>query len=553
MKKTVEMDFSDDRLLAIAADMLDEHNLIGALKMLNKNGELNYDDDRSFMLYAEIFDDMQLCERSINYWFRYIDEAPDGDMAEAYEGLAVNFMNMDNEHFAAYYYNKLLMETEELSAESRREIIDNFLRREENPLRFAWPPEKADYSAEINRGVEYMRARHYDKAVEEFDKVEEGSPRYFSARNYIAMCNIICDKAEEAEAECLSVLQKKPNDVQALTTLAAVKTEQKKAEEGRQLALKLVGLNASEPDDMYKIATVCCENKLHEEAFGLFSRLEGDFAYDTTVLYFKAVSAYNSGHFEECFEAFDRLLAINPDAVVARYYLLRAHENVDSGREEEFSYFYRLPQELRESSLEFLSSYYSLSTRGARRLERDVDVLECIKWCFDETENSDDNRLHYIAALCAVKAGFDDYIRGLLLDAFLSDTLKIAVLHALCERNEDNQFGVVICNIYKSVDIYELNIGRAKRKNFLSAYASLVSRFGILDEDYSGRFCGAAERVYRGMAKAGILADSANGRALTAAIFAVSGVREAEVPAGDVCGFFDADRAVFDRITEAIK
>ena len=349
MKKTVEMDFSDDRLLAIAADMLDEHNLIGALKMLNKNGELNYDDDRSFMLYAEIFDDMQLCERSINYWFRYIDEAPDGDMAEAYEGLAVNFMNMDNEHFAAYYYNKLLMETEELSAESRREIIDNFLRREENPLRFAWPPEKADYSAEINRGVEYMRARRYDKAVEEFDKVEEGSPRYFSARNYIAMCDIICDKAEEAEAECLSVLQKKPNDVQALTTLAAVKTEQKKAEEGRQLALKLVGLNASEPDDMYKIATVCCENKLHEEAFGLFSRLEGDFAYDTTVLYFKAVSAYNSGHFEECFEAFDRLLAINPDAVVARYYLLRAHENVDSGREEEFSYFYRLPQELRES------------------------------------------------------------------------------------------------------------------------------------------------------------------------------------------------------------
>ena len=37
MSKTEEIDFSDERLLAIAADMLDDHNLIGALKILNKN------------------------------------------------------------------------------------------------------------------------------------------------------------------------------------------------------------------------------------------------------------------------------------------------------------------------------------------------------------------------------------------------------------------------------------------------------------------------------------------------------------------------------------
>ena len=82
------------------------------------------------------------------------------------------------------------------------------------------------------------------------------------------------------------------------------------------------------------------------------------------------------------------------------------------------------------------------------------------------------------------------------------------MLHDICERNEDNQFGVVICNIYKCVDIYALNIGRSKRKYFLSAYSVLVSRFGILDEDYSGRFCGAAERLYKNMAKKGLLANA---------------------------------------------
>lgn len=553
MSKTEEIDFSDERLLTLAADMLDDHNLIGALKILNKNAELNFSDDRAYMLYAEIFDDMELYERSINYWFRYLDEAPEGDLADAYEGLAVDFMNIDNEHFAAYYYNKLLMETDDLSPESRREIIDNFLRREENPLKFAYPPEIADYSAEMSRGVDFMRSQQYDKAVAEFDKVEEGNPRYLSARNYIAMCNVICDKAEEAEAECRAILSKKPDDVQALTTLAAVKTEQKKADEGRELAYRLVSLGATNPDDIYKIATVCCENKLHAEAFELFSKLEGEFSYDTTVLYFKAIAACNSGHFQEGMAAFDKLLTINPDAVVARYYMLRARENRDSGRQEEFSYFYRLPQDMRESSLDFLSEYYRLSNRAARRLAKDVDVLECIKWSFDETENSDDNQLHYVAAMCAVKAGCDDFLRGLLLNAFISDSLKIAVLHDLCARNEDNQFGVVICNIYKCVDIYALNIGRAKRKNFVAAYSVLVSRFGILDEDYSGRFCGAAERLYKAMSNQGILAKSANLHALAAAMFTLSGVREADVPASDVCGFFDADKAAYDEILEATK
>ena len=135
MSKTEAMDFSDDRLLALAAEKLDEHNLIGALRLLNKNSALNFPDDRSFMLYAEIYDDMELYEKSVNKWFRYMDEAPEGDLADAYEGLAVNYMNLDNEHFAAYYYNKLLVATDDLSPESRREIIDSFLKKQENPLK----------------------------------------------------------------------------------------------------------------------------------------------------------------------------------------------------------------------------------------------------------------------------------------------------------------------------------------------------------------------------------------------------------------------------------
>ena len=88
MKKTVKLDLSSDRLIAVAADLVDEHKYINALKMLNKNAELNGNDEDSYMLYAEIFDDLELFESCVNYWYKFMDCNSSGDLSEAYEGLA---------------------------------------------------------------------------------------------------------------------------------------------------------------------------------------------------------------------------------------------------------------------------------------------------------------------------------------------------------------------------------------------------------------------------------------------------------------------------------
>ena len=546
------MDYSDDRLLGLSASLIDEHNYIGALKILNKNAEINYNDADSYRLYAEIFDDIGLPERSINSWFRCLDNEPE-DVSEPFEGLAVGYMSLDNDNVAAYYYNKLLAETEDMSHETRREIVDRFFRKKNDPLKMAYPTNIADYSDQIERGLKLMNEREYDKAVEQFEEVAEDNPRYFAARNYIAMCRIIDSKCEEAEAECLAILQKKPDDVQALSTLAAVKSEQHLAEEGAALARKLLSLNVTEPDDIYKIATVCCENNMHAEAYDMFCKLEGELKYDTTVLYFKAISAYNCGNFSASYDAFDTLLTIEPNAVVARYYYNLARENERNGIEETLGYFYRLPQEMREESLVSLTRVCQLSSRASAKAAKEDSLLNCIKWVFDELESYDDNHLQFVAVICAVRGRHDDYLRELLLDAFIADGVKMTALQELCLRNQDNQFGIVLCNIYNCVDIYELHIGRTKRKNFVMAYALLVSRFGVLDEDYSARFCGAAERLYEALAKKSSLALSDDSRALVSAMFALSAIKEAAITPNDICSFFDADRAKFDAIMEKIK
>ena len=250
MKKTVNIDLSSDRLLAIASDMVDDHDYIGALKMLNKNAETSFSDEDAYMLYAEIFDDIGLYEKCVNSWFKYIDCTLSDDLGEAYEGLAVAFMNLGNEHHSAYYYNKLLKDSEGLDAEMRREIMDSFLVRDKNPLKFVYPPELADCSDVIAEGIDKMKQGEYDKAVEEFEAVGEGNKDYIAARNYIAMCKIISDKFDEAEEECLNLLKTYPDNVQALTTLAAVKTEKKEYDESKKLAKRLLRLDITDTDEL---------------------------------------------------------------------------------------------------------------------------------------------------------------------------------------------------------------------------------------------------------------------------------------------------------------
>lgn len=548
MAKILGMDLSDDRLISIAADLVDNHNYIGALKMLNKNAGLSGNDEDSLMLYAEIFDDMGLYEKCVNGWFKYMDNSDLIDINECYEGLAMCYMNLGNEHFAAYYYNKLLMETDELDADAREDILRSFLSEGENCLKFAYPPAIADCSEIFKSGIGYMKEGKFELACEVFEKVHEENPKFASARNYIAMCKIISDKTEEAEQECLAILKRKPDDVQALTTLAAVKTEQQKSDEALSLANKLLNLNTTDSDDIYKIATVCCENKLHKQAYDMFCRLGEEYDYDLNVLYFKAISAFNAKMYDESFAAFDKLVTVFPESVTGEYYYKTARKLHEKGEWEELGYFYRLPTELRESSLKVLAASAKLPQKYAKKLSSQVDLSSCILWTFDECEGKGGGDLQLLAAQVAVACGKDEIVRDILLNAFIDGRLKMEMLSLIAERNVFDCFGVVICNVYMRVSTQALDLGRVKRKMFIEAYAHLFAHFAILDDDYSLTFATACEELYARLESEGRLGDVKNTEALCAAIYQLSEVRAADVDGEKIYSFFRTSKSAVDKI-----
>ena len=542
MTKSIQVDFSFDRLVQTAEKLIDAHDYTGALKILNKNSELNEDLGYAHLLYAQIFDDIGLYERSINEWFKFLaysEFIDDEDLSDAYEGLAVGFMNIGNEQFSAYYYNKLLKNSAEIDEDMRLDIMHSFLANEENPLKFVYPPEIADCSDVLAKGIDYMKSGDFKKAIGEFDKVDRRNKSYITARNYVAMSYIIDDKSEKAEEECLEILKIKPDDVHALTTLVAVKTEQKKFDESKSLAERLLKLDISSPDDIFKIATVCCENGMHEEAFKLFVRLEERLPYDSSVLYFKAVSAFNCGKYDKCFAAFDKLLTLNPNAVTAKYFREAAHIAQRKGDTTPMSYFYRLPVEERESSVKILAAVGSLSPAQLKKAFSEVDITDCVRWCFDESEGIGNTELQFLGAVCAVRGGLDGLVSEILLNAFVGDDIKIKMLTLLGERNEDTTASVVICNVLKEVEFYRLKLGRTRRKPFIEAYANLTAHFALLDGKLGKSFAQFTEQVYNKLENEGKLTLVKNGSELAAVIMLYSKIKLPRLSRrAEICKYF---------------
>ncbi len=538
--KTVQIDFGSDRLLNIASSLVDGHDYIGALKMLNKNAMITGNDEDSYMLYAEVFDDMGLYEKSLHSWFKFLDIAEFGDYSECYEGIASCYLNLGNESMSAYYYNKLMLETDGFDEELTGQLVEEFLRRDENPLKFVYPPEIADVSDVIDGGLELMKEGNFSAAAKKFAAVKEGNPSYPLARNYMAMCYIVSGKPAKAEKECLAMLEKDPEDLRALTTLAAVKTECGKREEALEIAQKLLilSIGLKDRDELYRIATVCCENKMHAEALNLFNKLDGEMRYDLSILFFKAIAAFNCDRYEDCFRAFDEIATIYPEAITAKYYAGFARQAREDGAAGELGYFYMMPQQIRETCLKIILAFMHLPKKKAEAVVRDTNFEEAVKWCFDGSEQGADE-LRSLAACAAVKAGMDDFVRDILLHPSLPDKLKVNILAALAERNREQSYGVVICNVFQRVTMRKLGLGRAKRRAFVRAYAHLVAHFSILNDDYGEKFAAAAEYMYGMLLSKDRLSAADDGDALTAAIYVISGVKDTGVEGDKIYSFFE--------------
>ncbi len=538
--KVRKIDMSYERLGKMADGYYNEGKYVSALRFAYKQLDLYGGDGDVYTRLADIYENMGLHVSAVNCLYRFLDDCEEEDLPDLYESLAVNYLNMGNEHQSAYYYNQLINVDDTLPEETKYEIAETFSTKKKDNFRVVYPPEKADYSKELEEGALALKHGNCDRAIHELSKVAKGSLDYARAQEMQAIAYLLSGRAKTAEEICAALLKEEPDNVQAASTLAAAYLEQDKTEESRALAEQLAKGKQKTSEETFKVATVCCENGLHEAAYNKFLELENDMPYDGRMLYFKGVAATKCGKRKEAIECFDRLCTIYPDAVVARFYLERISEKEESLSEEATTYFYRLPDQEREKRVKALTHIGKASKDEAELLGELAEKEGYFRWAFDELDGADHD-LQYLALTVAVHASCFDFVCDVMLDCEVSDVLKIETLRMLLERNENSEIGMVLCHIYRNVMLDRIEIGRKKRKRFIEGYAKIASKFIAINDRYAKRIKLAAEKLYREVEGLGFTDLFDNSNDVACAIYFVSKLKELGGDLEQIAGAFEAD------------
>lgn len=559
--KVRRIDYGKRLLKEQAEKRYDEGDFLAALRFTGREVEFYGADADALARLADIYENMGLYTSALNCWYRFADSCTTEDLPDAYEGLAVNYLNLGNDVQSAYYYNKLIDADATLTSADKAQIAETFAAERENGFRFVYPPEIADYRAETSRGATALKNGDLDRAIYYLSQVKKGSKEYAAAQDMTAVALLLKGDAEGAEEICADLLKEYPEDVQALSTLSAIYAEEDRRAESKQIADKLCSMTGRSAEEKYKIATVACENGMHEKALELFSELEKEIPYDGNLLYFKAVAAAECGNDAMAESALARLIEIYPDAEVAKYYLgrLRLHKaDPEKNARPAFTYFYKVPQEEKERRILDLEVLLKTSAKSAATIGDSIESEGFFRWCFDEMDGME-TELQFLAITAAAHAGAagseacDDFLRGVLLDCEVKDALKIEALRLLFERGKECSFGVVICNVYKEVYSRALRLGKTKRKTFLRGYAEAASKFSILGAGYTAKIAAVTEKLYADLAEAGFLETVKTPAALAAAIYAEAGLKEAGGGIIAACALFAASEKEAGNILSAAE
>ena len=534
---TVKFDEKPRRLRALAEKYYDEGDYLSALRFFRREERTYGADSELYARIADVYENMGMHEQAIKEIFFALEFAQtEEDVIDAYEGLAVNYMNSGKSDVSAYYYHMLLTTDEQITQDEKLEIMSYFARDKKSPVRVVYPPAQADFSEEMDAGSQALKDGKLSLAIQMLSAVPQGNCDFVEAQQLTAVAMLLDGRAREAKIACERALQENPNDVQTRATLAAVYMELGEPERSYDLAVQLCAMPLHSTDELYKVATVCCENGLHEEAFQRFSQLEQRLPSDLKVLYFKGVAAYQSGRKAEAERALDKLCTLAPNAVVAKFYLTALRK----GEDVEFTYFYRVPQETRELRCRLLIELgKNVSKKEAAQYGNDEDLAECLLWCFDEMDGMDED-LQYMAYMVAARTRSDDFLRASFLDPKVSDFLKVEALRRIFERNCDDSYGVVVGDVYRDLDVRRISVGNKKRGTFIRAYSKIASRFAPFGKGYARQIQVAAETLYRALAFNDTL-ELAEEDDVAVAIYFLAGLKEFGVDVDVVSEKFSAN------------
>lgn len=497
--KEMKIDFSGNRMLSLASDLIDEGNLIDALKLINDNDDRNGISALSLNLRANVYDDLYLYDMSINTHLKllaYIDKRDDYPgmdlITETYSDLVALFESIDDEFAAKTYYGKLVIFKEGKQVE---EVVDKITDEE---LFAPQKPVFADVKDEMDRLEridEHIYNGRIDSALEELLKIKPTDKSYLQQKVMLGHCYIMKKQYEKA-IECVKeVIKRHPADIDAGCILVQAYVMTDKKEEAQKEVLRLISKEPDTDQRIMRVAYAACDCGMDKEAYDLFRQLDREEAYDLRVRYFYAVSAYNSGRYNRCSEILKEILTVHNKSETAKYLARQINEKISKRVEREvlprLEYNFELPPEEVDIYHDSLSNYKEYRDELAQK-----SIEECLNF-YSETIGLEDNSIIIFDLIDILDRKYkDDLLEDLLLNTRLNFIYQNEIVRRLVLRDEDIEIGYSRFRVYSYLKISRLNIGSRCRKSFLNLYSDMVARVNLMYENCIPDFKAAVEALY---------------------------------------------------------
>ena len=504
MDKVLEFNQIEKRGRKIANAFSEKGDYLRTLSFLYTAGQ-NNPSWQTLMDIADTYADMELYELSNQYWFYYIDSAPQDKVSIAYEELAINYFYMDNILASSYYLHKKISVDGFISRDGiDKEILEYFAKaQDEEDYYIAYPVEKADYSKTLKQAKRELVIGNFEEAVEKYSKIPKGAKHYYDAQSELAIAYFLSGDCKTGIQICRNLIKEYGKDITLCCNISSMYKYDGDSEKADYYYQNALQFEAKSLEDRYKLATCALEQGDTQTAIKHIELVIKDRPFDTGLNFFYGLVLINCGKYSQAEQAFSNLYIINPLDKVVEFYVKLVKDLIEGGTKGEraqkflpLEYVEGLPEKEGKKRVKKIKELTSLEDKKIKTYLKKPIILDYLKWGLKSGHENTIRASIYLLSYGDYK--LEDILLNALLDLRVSPETKRVITYVLILNGRKKKFGLVAHNIYVTVKPKKLPCEKdVEGQAFFGAYALCLSKMAFISSDINEKVAMSANKIYK--------------------------------------------------------
>lgn len=480
MQQVKNLEYNEKNLNILLERRLAKNDLEGALSVAYRMQENGVKKSKVFKIIADLYFDMKLYEKSIEFWFKFLNEEGT-QKAVGYNGLGASYYKLGDNDLAGYYFHLQLkvskttiLKYNEIGAEFFNEITDK-----SKDFYLAYPYEKADFTKLLNEVTEDIKEGNSDLAIQKLEIIPKNSKYYQDGLIQKAIAYFFKDDKENSLKTISLAVENNPNDLVTLCNAISMYNHAENNEKVNELLSQLLKIDFySESEDLSKAFMIFCETDSYNKAEEYGYKYLKNNPYDLPVIQLLAITEFNLKKYENAEKLFLKYFRLTKSKIPL-FYLNFIENSKNKKRVQKLNYTFSVPYNYISGITTELKEYIS---KEFLTEEEFLTLIELSETMF-ETRSYSNQELAFNAIK---KLPFNvklEYYKEYFLSTNLFHTIKNLMIYDIVLNGYSGKINIVFDGIFKQVDILKVQLKGKTASVFLKAYANLYSRLVSVESE----------------------------------------------------------------------